>query len=137
MPLDQQFSTVVGYLMTAEGQIADGTFGTAQRPWLNFAGVKVAGQFDFASLDGIFSRDALNNQYGAARAVKTTTAGTLQSMKLAADYLSGLQRDYSMRTRSRVRMLVHAGNRANANGMPVGPLRRNSIDWLTRIVSEQ
>ncbi len=137
MPVDAHFSQVVDYLVAAEAAIADGTFGAGQRPWLNFKDVQIAGQFDFAGLAQIFSRDAINDQYGSARADRKTTAGTLQSLKLAADYLAGLQRDYSMRTRSRIRMLVHAGNRAKANGMTVGPLQRNSVDWIGRIIAEQ
>jgi hypothetical protein len=55
----------------------------------------------------------------------------MQTAKLSADFLAGLERDYRMRTRSRVRMFVHGGNRASANGLAIGPLARNT-DWLSR-----
>lgn len=137
MAIAEQLNTVVQYLVTAEGQIATGTFGTGQRPWLNFSAITPVGKFDIDGLKKLFSRQEINNQYVTARNSPTTTSGNIQSAKLSADYLAGCQRDYTMRTRSRIRMLIHGGNRAAANGLEIGPLRRNSIDWITRIISEQ
>lgn len=137
MAISEQLNTVVKYLVTVEGQIATGTFGTTQRPWMNFSAITPVGQFDLAGLAKLFDRSAINDQYTSARNQASATSGNFQSSKLSADYLAGCQRDYTMRTRSRVRMLIHSGNRAAANGMDIGPLRRNSIDWITRIISEQ
>lgn len=131
MAISPQFQKVVKYLLEAEAKIARGTFGAGQRPWLNFVDVKVAGKFDYAAVHDIFDRKAANDDYIKGAEDASTPGVNMQTAKLSADYLAGFERDYRMRTRSRVRMLVHGGNRSAANGLPVGPLARNT-DWLTR-----
>lgn len=136
MAADPQLTAVVNYLVDAEAKVALGTFGAAQRPWVNFSTIVSAGKFDFAGIDKIFTRAASNNSYTTARQSKDTLSKDLQTAKLSADYLAGCCRDYKMRTRSRIRMLVHGGNRAAANGLGNGPLLKNTVQWLGRIASE-
>lgn len=136
MAADPQLTKVVNYLVSTEAKVALGTFGTAQRPWVNFSDVVKAGKFDLAAIDQIFTRNASNASYTTDRQSKDTLSKDLQTAKLSADYLAGCCRDYKMRTRSRIRMLVHGGNRASANGLGEGPLLKNTIGWLGRLVSE-
>ena len=136
MGADPQLSKIVDYLVATEAQVALGTFGTAQRPWVNFSTIQKAGKFNFKAVDQIFSRTASNTSYTTDRQSKDTLSKDLQTAKLSGDYLAGCCRDYKMRTRSRIRMLVHGGNRAAANGLGEGPLMKNTIGWLGRIESE-
>lgn len=131
MAIDPQFQKVVGYLVSAEAKIATGTFGSAQRPWLNFDEVQAAGKFDYAAVHKIFDRSSANDDYVKGASDASTPGVNMQTAKLSADFLAGLERDYRMRTRSRVRMLIHGGNRAAANGLTYGPLSKNT-EWLSR-----
>jgi hypothetical protein len=136
MAIDPQFNKVVQYLVGAENGVASGTFGSGQRPWVNFSQVARVGKFDYKGIDDIFTRKALDDGYTAKRQDKGTLSKDIQTDKLSADYLAGCCRDYKMRTRSRIRMLIHGGNRAAANGTATGPLLMNSIEWLSRIANE-
>jgi len=131
MAIDPQFEKVVGYMVSAQAKIATGTFGSSQRPWLNFDDVQEAGKFDSAALHDIFDRSVANDDYVKGAASASTPGINMQTAKLSADFLAGLERDHRMRTRSRVRMMIHGGNRASANGLTFGPLSRNT-DWLSR-----
>jgi hypothetical protein len=137
MAIDPRLELVVKYLISTQDKIGDGTFGTGQRPWLNFDTIGKVGQFDFAGVAALFTRNDSNDAYVSGRSEKKTRSMDLQSAKISADYLAGVQRDYLMRTRSRIRTVVHGGNRAKANGLPAGPIQRNTIDWLGRILAEQ
>jgi hypothetical protein len=134
MGVDPQLQKIVSYLVSAEDKVAKGTFGAGQRPWVNFSDVKKAGKFDYAALHELFDRSASNDAYAKGTTDATTPGKDMQTAKLSADFLAGFERDYRMRTRSRIRMMVHGGNRAAANGLGNGPLRRNT-DWLARVLT--
>lgn len=136
MAVDPQLEKIITSIVTAEGLIGPGIFGAGQRPWFNFADVQKVGKFDYAGIHALFTRDSSNDTYAKARQSATTTSKEIQTAKLSADYLAGMERDYRMRTRSRVRMFVHGGNRAVANGSAKGPVKVNSIDWLSRMLAE-
>ncbi len=135
--IDPQLTKVLNYLQGAQILIASGTFGATGRPWLNFSEIQVVGKFDYAGLHQIFNRNASNDEYGSLRAAPESKAKNLQTAKLSGDYLAGLERDYRMRQRTRIRCIVHAGNRSAANGSGQGPLRRNSTGWMSRILAEE
>lgn len=137
MPVDPQLEKVVGYLVATEEKIADGTFAKGRRPWLDFEPVKKAGKFDLAAQHEIFDRSASNDAYANARTQPDAKLKQAQTAKLSIDLLAGMERDHKMRIRSRVRMLVHGGVRATHHGDDAGPIRRNMIDWQSRILSEQ
>lgn len=139
MPIDKQMETVVNHLVQIQARISEGTFNSDQRPWMNFEDLKKVGQFDFAGLKEIFTRQQSNDEYGKLRSASNGDALSkdIQTLKLSADYLASLERDTRMRRRSRIRMFVHAGCRSAANGADNGPLRVNSLDWLSRIMTEQ
>lgn len=135
MGIDAQLEKVVGSLVTAEAQVATGTFGSSRRPWVDFRDVAVAGKFDLAGIHKIFDRSKSNDQYAKALDGKAK-AKEVQTSKLSSDLLAAFERDHRMRTRSRVRMMVHGGNRAWAHGTTAGPLRRSTVDFLSRLLSE-
>lgn len=135
MGIDAQLEKVIGAMVGQEAQIATGTFGQGRRPWLDFRDVAVAGKFDLVKLHSIFTRSKSNDQYAKAGDGKTTVKEA-QTAKLSGDVLAGLERDHRMRTRSRIRQMVHGGNRAWAHGTTAGPLRRSTIDFMSRILSE-
>jgi len=127
---------VVAEVSSVSKQIANGTFGSEQRPWLNFEGIAEVGQFDYEGLhDEIFDRKEANDEYAKAQSAGTPRK-VAQVAKLAADFLAGFERDVRMRRRTRVRMFIHGGNRAAANGQDNGPLRCHTVNWLTRILAE-
>jgi len=137
MAIDPQMEKLVDYLVSKSEKISKGTFGSEGRPWLNFDDLDEVEQFDFEALHELFSRNSSNDEYGSLRIENEAEAKDLQTAKLSADFLAGFERDVRMRRRSRVRMFIHGGSRAAANGQSVGPLRVNTIDWLTRILSEE
>lgn len=134
--IDPQMSKIVNYLGGVESDIATGMFGATGRPWMNFAEVQVVGKFDYAGLHALFTRVGSNTEYADLRSQREAQSKNLQTAKLSGDYLAGLERDYRMRQRTRIRCIVHAGNRAMANSSSEGPLYRNSIGWLGRMLSE-
>ncbi len=136
MAMDPQLETVIGYLVGFQERSANGAFGAEQRPWMDFKEVREAGKFDFAAVHEIFTRARSNDDYANVRSNPQGLGRELQTAKLSADYLAGFERDYRMLRRSRIRMIVHAGNRAAGNGNAGGPLQRNTIDWLGRINAE-
>lgn len=136
MAIDPQLNKIIDYIQGVEIQISRGMFGAAGRPWMNFNTVQVVGQFDYAGIQQLFNRKAANRECTTLAGQRDPQSKALATAKLSGDYLAGLERDYRARTRSRIRTIVHCGNRAAANGLMEGPLYRNSIEWFTRILAE-
>jgi hypothetical protein len=141
MPIDPQLQNVIPYLVSTEASIGQGTLGLEQRPWMNFDGITgsatAIGKFDLPGTHALFDRSASNDAYVTARQDTETKTMDIQTIKISADLLAGLERDYKMRIRSRIRMFVHASCRAAANGLDIGPLNNNSIGWLSRMLTAQ
>ncbi len=137
MAIDQQLEKVINYMVTTEKTISEKLRANSDRPWLDFEPVQKAGKFDFSKIHQIFTRQASNNEYVSKRQDDQALAKDIQTAKLSGDYLAALERDHRLRTRSRVRTFVHAGVvSASANGDAQGPLRRNTLDWLGRVLTE-
>jgi hypothetical protein len=135
--LDPQLNKIIEYLREFQGKVADGLFAKGQRPWMNFDKVGGEGNYNYSTLhDVVFTRNDANQNYLEVRKERKSKLKDLQVTKLAGDYLAGFERDYRMLRRSRIRSLIHAGCRAKSNNNPLGPLTRNSTDWLTRIMVE-
>lgn len=132
MTIDPNLDKVITSMQTASATAADGTVGNGLRPWFNFADVKEAGQFDFEDVMEIFSREVANTEYLTARS-QDPKSKEVAVPKLTVDILAGLQRDYLARTRSRIRYFTHAAAMHAADGSGEGPLRRNSVDFVTRV----
>ena len=136
MGMDDNLTKVIDCVKSTETKISAGIFNTGRRPWLDFADLDAIGKFDFPNLHGLFNRDQANQDVLDARDQPDTEAKEIQTAKLSIDILAGLERDHRMRTRSRIRMFVHGGLRASIQGDAAGPLQRNTVDWLGRIMGE-
>jgi len=137
MAIDPQMQKVVDYMVTTENSVAEKSRQNGDRPWMNFDKVAKAGKFEFEQVHKIFDRSASNDEYGRLRSQKQSESKDLQTAKLSSDFLAGCERDYRMRTRSRVRMLVHCAVTSAASfGNNEGGLRRNTVDWLGRVLAD-
>jgi hypothetical protein len=137
MSIDQQVQDIVKDIRTSRDKSWKGAVGEELRKWLNFADVEKVGKFDFEGLFALFDRKKINDDYAKARATEDCRTKDTMIPKLSADLLSGFQRDHLLRTRSRVRYMMHAASRIKADGMEEGPLMVNTITLLTRIDTAQ
>jgi hypothetical protein len=133
--------SVVPYMIQTEKRISEKMKAGGDRPWLDFAdykGLTPAGKFDFAKLHENFNRKSATDDYASKRKQRDAQVKDIQTSKLSIDFLSGCERDWRMRTRSRVRMFVHAEVTSPAAlGDSAGPLRKNTIDWMSNIMVEE
>jgi hypothetical protein len=136
MAEDTNFKPVVENLIEAEKEIAEGVTQSGQRPWMDLQDIAAIGNDDANGLNGILTRNDANNKYATLVADADTQVKDIQTLKLSADFLAGLERDMGLRKRSRIRLFVHAANRTRSNGTDSGPLRRNTLDWMSRIMEE-
>jgi hypothetical protein len=143
MSLDKAFEDLVDSIRDAQKQIADGITINAARHWMDFRDIKVIGKFDkeegengLEAIRDLFKRTAIDTAYNQERSNADAIAKDTQALKLMGDFLAGSERDWRMRQRSRVRMFVHGACIARSNGDKAGPLQRNTIHWLTRVLSE-
>jgi hypothetical protein len=131
---------LVPYLQAAEKKIAEASTTGGSRVWIDFSenGLTPAGQFDFATIHENFNRQKATDDYESKRVQRDTLVKDIQTSKLSIDFLAGCERDWRARTRSRVRMFVHSSvSAAMAMSQNNGPLRRNTVDWLGRIMLEE
>ena len=130
--------SVVPYMIQTEKSISTKMKAGGDRPWLDFAGhegLTPAGKFEFGVLHENFNRRAATDNYASKDKAQVKD---VQTSKLSIDFLAGCERDWRMRTRSRVRMFVHAEVTSPASfGDAAGPLRRNTIDWMSNIAVEE
>jgi hypothetical protein len=132
MTIDPNLENVIKSIQTACETTAKGITGEGLRAWMNFSDVLEVGRFELDKLSDLFQRTSANEGYLTARTTEAK-AKDICVPKLTVDILAGLQRDYTMRMRSRIRIFSHASAIHKANGSGSGPLRRNSIDVITRI----
>ena len=129
---DPNLETVVAYLQAREGEIAEAFQATRGRPWMDLQELGSTGKNE-AELKTIYNRDIANEDYVTERQNPDATSAEIVLSKLSGDYLAGLERDTRMRRRSRIRMLAHSAARAEGMENDAGPLRRNTVDYLSRI----
>lgn len=138
MAIDPNFQKIVKNLMQQQDKVGTASVGDQKRPWLNFEDLLEAGKFEFEKVHKIFTRESSTSNYTQLRANPEAKGKELHTAKLSHDFLAQCERDYRMRTRSRVRTLVHAGaTLPKSNGSKAGALQRNAIDWLGRILTEE
>ena len=124
-------------------ELAGGLRGIAQPRWM-FSGkdgdtVK-PGRFDFAGVHALFDRSEAADTY--MEAIEESTAAveagedskrTKQELAIAkfqSDYLSGMERDFFMRKRSRVRMLAHEATARKHAGSGAGVFQSCILAYL-------
>jgi len=134
--IDKDFENFIEKLITAQADVADRAANGAQRRWLDFKEIKEAGQFDEAALKAVFSRQGLNDTFGTLLSEDSRQVKEFQTVKLANDFMAGMERDHAARVRSRIAMFMHGTSRARSNGQDMGPLRRNTLDFMVRLLDE-
>lgn len=133
MAVPEQLTKVIQYLQTFRKQVSDAALTPdGSRPWMDFKDVQEAGQFDFPSLQKIFDVAKADDDYANARATEGRTRD-VQTAKIGANLLMGLNRDFRQRTRSPIRSFIHAAARALGDEDPKGALRLHSLGWLERL----
>lgn len=135
MSIDRQFQKLISYLVNQQKLVGRSALENEDRPWQDFNELLDVDRFDFESIAQIFDREAANSRYEELH-TNGNPAKDVQVLKHCADVLAGFERDYRMRTRTRVRMFVHAAGRSAAHGLAAGPLRRNTVDYVTRLLGE-
>lgn len=137
MGIDPQLQKVMDEIKKARDEGWKGTLGEDLRPWLNFADVKKVGKFDFQGIFDIFDRKKLDDDYMKTRNDTKAKSKDVWIAKISSDLLAGFQRDYLLRTRSRIRYFAHAATRGKSDGMENGPLVTNTTSLITRIDTAQ
>lgn len=139
MAIDPNLETIVSAMQSNAGESADGMCKAGQKLWFDFRGETgdKVGKFEYEKLHKLFNRDNANEQYIQGRNKIGTIARNIQTAKMSGDFLAGLERDFRMRHRSRIRMFIHAGTRYDSNSKPIGPLRRNTTEWFNSLNGEE
>jgi hypothetical protein len=130
-----ELEVLIASLQASCEEAAKGTVGEDLRPWFNLSDITKVGQFELDKLRDLFKRETANSEYLQSRATAGVKAKEICAPKLIVDMIGGLQRDYSMRMRSRIRMFCHSAAINDSNGNGTGPLRRNSVDLITRVAA--
>jgi hypothetical protein len=133
MAIDSQVDLVLKEIRTTVGGTWEGMTAEELRPWLNFSGIAAVGKFDFEGLMVIFDRKKLSDDYLKVRQEEKPKAKDIWVPKISSDLIAGFQRDHLMRTRSRVRLMMHAAARHKTNGQDDGPFTTNTISLISRI----
>ena len=136
MGIDPNFEMIVRQTQQQLENVGKGIRADGQRPWLDFKDLMVIGKFEYEKFHDLFDRSKGNEEYVQLRGQKDAQIKELQTAKISVDFLAGMERDFRMRHRSRIRSCIHAGNRASALGQDNGPLRKNTIDWLGSLTKE-
>lgn len=141
--LDKAFEKLVDHLVAHEKDTADAVFKQSDpKPWCNFSKSATKGGPDpetpttkkeETELHETLKRDKPNEKYVEARNEREAKANDIALPKLAGDFLAACERDKRMQWRSRIRMIAHAMARTAGNGQDNGPLRRHTVDYLSRI----
>ena len=131
------FENLIKYLVAHEEKAATAVSGqSTAKPWMNFADSpldpKAAEKLE-SELDAVFDREDANSDYEKARATSDSKSKEVALSKLAGDFLASFERDKRAQWRSRIRWAAHALGRRYGNGQDTGPLRRNTLDYLSRI----
>jgi len=141
--IDPNLEPIVVEIRLTEEANGEALRSAGGRTWLDWTGVegfsgdKAVGRFDYERLHELFDRSAANKDYLVQRADINAQTMNVQTSKLSVDFLAACERDWRMRTRSRVRMFAHAAARHRAHGLPAGPLTVHSVGWLSVQLKEQ
>jgi hypothetical protein len=131
------FEKLIEYVVDHEAKVAEAISGQSKaKPWLNMSGDKLetkATEKTEEELGKVFNRDDANEDYEKARADEKAKSKQVALAKLAGDFLAACERDKRAQWRTRLRMVAHAASRRFGNGLDSGPVRRNTLDYLSRI----
>lgn len=131
------FEDLIKYLVATEKSAATAVSGQSEpKPWMNMAGDELtekAETKDETELAKVFKRDDANQDYETARTSEDAKSKEAALAKLAGDFLATCERDKRAQWRSRIRWAAHSLGRRYGNGRDTGPIRVNTLDYLSRI----
>lgn len=133
MTLDPKLQAVLAEIRRTRENSWKGMLGEELRTWLNFGGIQKVGQFELEKLFELFDRGAMDDEYNKARAKEGARANEVWIPKISSVLLAGFQRDYVLRTRSRIRYMAHAATRLKSDGKDNGPFTVNTSTLFARI----
>lgn len=133
MAIDPQVDALLKEIRTTMDGAWEGMIAEKLRPWLNFAGVAAVGKFNFEDFFLLFDREKLSADYLKVRQGEEPKSKDIWIPKISSDLVAGFQRDQLMRTRSRVRFMMHAASRHKADGQEDGAFTVNTITLISRI----
>lgn len=132
----KEFEDLIAYLVAHEGKVDEAMAGQSKaRPWCNLSGSELstkATEKTEAAIHDVFKRDSANADYEQARTDKDAKSKQAAVAKIAGDFLAACERDKRAQWRTRLRMVAHATSRRFGNSKETGPLRRNTVDYLSR-----
>lgn len=141
--INQSFQKLVEYLVAHEkkvGEAAKEQSAGKPRPWMDFSQSPLTTKAekkaeDEGGLRPVFSREdsGLNQEYVDARSKEDSKSNEIAVPKLEGDIMAAFERDKRMQWRTRIRMVAHAAARRAGNGLDKGPLRKHTLDYLSRI----
>lgn len=134
--IDSRFEALVTYLTAHEKEVAESVDKQEPRPWMNFSGDDLETKAEDkkeATLHDVFSRDKANEDYTKARNDEEAKSNETALPKLAGDFMAAFERDKREQWRSRIRTIAHAQSRRAGNGQDEGPIRRHTMEFLSRI----
>lgn len=134
---EPNINKVVTSLQAVEKNNAEALKTAGRRQWMDFADLLLVGKFEYEKLHKVFDRTAGNAAYIKGRASAEARSKDVQTAQISVDLLAAMERDWRMRTRTRIRMFAHAAARKRGNGLGVGPLYRNTVDWLGSIQKDE
>jgi len=139
--LDKKFEKLIEGVVKVEKKKADAAHQQSEpKPWMNFASDDIPAdqrpseKKEKELEDNTFDRTEANSAYMSARADKEAKSQDAALPKLTGDFFGACVRDKRMQWRSRIRQMAHSFSADAGNGENTGPLRRNTIDYLQRII---
>jgi hypothetical protein len=131
------FENFIKYAVAHEQKVADAVSGQSDaKPWMNLSESPLQDKATDKTEDAlakVFKRDDANEDYEKARTDPDAKSKQVALAKLAGDFLAACERDKRAQWRSRIRWAAHALGRRWGNGQDAGPLRRNTLDYMSRI----
>lgn len=139
--LDKKFEKLIEGVVKVEKKKADAAHQQGEpKPWMNFASDDIPadqrpGEKKEKELeDNTFDRTQANEKYMEARGNEDAKSQDAALAKIAGDFFGACVRDKRVQWRSRIRQMAHSFAADAGNGENTGPLRRNTIDYLQRII---
>jgi len=133
----KNFEDFIKYAVAHEAAVAEAVSGQGEaKPWMNLSGSELsdkATEKTEEEIAKVFKREDANTDYDKARADPEAKSKETALPKLAGDFLAACERDKRAQWRSRIRWAAHALGRRYGNGQDNGPLRRNTLDYLSRV----
>lgn len=131
--MDPAFEKLVNLMVESEKKIAEAAENGYGRPWFDFLDMGAVGQFEIAKFAELIDRKGINDAYASLAQNGDAPVKEYQVLKLANDFMAGVSRDFGLRRTSRIRSFMHGTARTKSHGSGVGPLTRNTLDFLNSL----